>query len=140
MTDERAEAMARPTPAILGNGASDVVQIISPSSAPPTAAYAYDLSNEQDAAGAGFLKLIRAHHALGRRTIEKLTVSMQALAAVKTPREFTALQHKFLAESLAAAVSDSAAIGRLTTAAFTAAFDPTRKKIGDLHAGTTRQE
>jgi hypothetical protein len=106
----------------------------------PTPADAYDLSNEQDAAGTGFLNLIRAHHALGRRNVEKLTVSMQSLAAAKTPKAFLALQHKFLTDSLADAISDSAAIGRLTTAAFTSAFDPLRNKIGDLRADTTRQE
>jgi hypothetical protein len=138
MANDRTETMTKPTQTILGSGASEVVQTISPCA--PTPAYAYDLSNEQDAAGAGFLNLIRAHHALGRRNVEKLTVSMQALAAVKTPKEFVALQQKFLTESLAAAVSDGAAIGKLTTAAFTAAFDPMRRKIGDLRAGTKRQE
>ena len=140
MTDQHTDAVTKPTPAIPGNGVSDVVQTIAPRDGPPTTAYSYDLSNEQDAAGTGFLNLIRAHHALSRRNVEKLTVAMQALAAVKTPTEFMALQHKLLTESLATALSDSAAIGKLTTAAFTAAFDPMRRKIGDLRAGTARQE
>jgi hypothetical protein len=86
-------------------------------------------------APAGLQDLMQAYQAMARRNGEKLTASMQALAAVKTPTEFVELRRKLLTESVTAAVSDGAAIGKLTTAAFTAAFEPLRRQLERLQGG-----
>jgi len=146
MTDARTETFAKPTPTLVGGARSEARQTISTDteSQAPVAVIAplsaYEMSNEADPAGTGFLDLIRAHHAMGRRNAEKLAASMQALAAVKTPTEFVELQRKLLTETMATAASDGKTIAKLTTDAFTAAFNPMRKKIGDLRAGARRQE
>jgi hypothetical protein len=146
MTDASSDAFTKPTPALVGSGVSAVQQSIStdqvapPTCAEPTPLDAYNSSNSEDPAGTRFLNLIRAHHAMGRRNTERLAVSMQALAAVKTPTEFVELQHKLLSKTLATVVSDGKTIAKLTTDAFTAAFNPLRKKVGDLRSGAKRQE
>ena len=54
---------------------------------------------------------------------------MQSLAAVKSPAEFMALQQRLIKEGVEATVSDSQHIAQLTTAVFTAAFEPVKKQI-----------
>ena len=56
---------------------------------------------------------------------------MQALAAVKSPAEFIgiAVQQRLIKEGVEAAVSDSRHIAQLTTAVFTAAFEPVKKQL-----------
>ena len=54
---------------------------------------------------------------------------MQALASVKSPTEFIELQKRLIKEGVDAAVSDSQHIAQLTTAVFTAAFEPVKKRI-----------
>jgi len=152
MTDAPHQPSIEPSSAIFGGSSSALKQSISADlkasdtcddQADPTARKifaAYDLSNDTDSVGKAFLELLRAHHAFGRRNVEQLAVSMQTLATAKTPAEFAALQQRLLAKSIAAAVSDSAVISELTTAAFTAAFEPKRRKIGELKGGAKRQE
>jgi hypothetical protein len=115
MTDAPVEPLTRPTPA-----------------APTSSTFA----DGGQAAVAGLRDLMQAYQAMARRNGEKLTASIQALSAVKTPAEFIELQRKLMTESVAAAVSDSAAIGKLTTAAFTAAFEPMRKQVEMLKGGS----
>ncbi|HLZ67295.1 MAG TPA: phasin family protein [Aliidongia sp.] len=149
MTGAPVEPATKPNPAALGKGSSAVRQNIPTElEAPATSADltaqtmfgAYNLNKGGNAVVTGFQDLIQAYQAIARRNTEKLTASMQALAAARTPKDFVELQQKLLTESVAAAVSDSATIGKLTTAAFTAAFEPMREHIGDLRAGAKRQE
>ncbi len=152
MTDVRHKLAMKPTPVLSAGSSSTVRQSISAGRkaavsredpADPTARKifaAYNLSNDTDSIGKAFLELLRAHHAFGRRTIEQLATSMQALATAETPVAFAALQQRLLAKSIADGASDSAVISALTTAAFTAAFEPMRRKIGDLRGGAERQE
>lgn len=119
------EPKTRPTPAALGAGSGFDSQAL----------FAKPLAGGSDAVVTGLQNLMQAYQTMARRNGEKLTASMQALAAVKTPTEFVELQRKLMAESVAAAVSDSAAIGKLTAAAFTAAFEPMRKQIEKLQGG-----
>jgi hypothetical protein len=101
---------------------------------------AYDLSNDTDTVGKAFLELLRAHHALGRRNVEQLAVSIQTLATAQTAAEFATLQKRLLAKSLADAVRDGAVIRELTTTAFSTAFEPMSGKVGELRGGAERQE
>ncbi len=78
-----------------------------------------------NAAIAGFQELAKS--------AERLSSSLQALAALKSPAELMALQGKLMSEAVDAAVKDSSNIAKLTTAVFTAAFEPITKPMAALH-------
>ena len=61
---------------------------------------------------------------------------MQSLAAMKSPTEFMELQQRLIKEGVQAAVSDSQHIAQLTTAVFTAAFEPVKRQIEAVHKTT----
>ena len=94
-----------------------------------TKANAEALAKSGNAAIAGFQELAKAYQALATKNAEKLTASIQALSSVKTPADFVALQQKLIQEGVDAAVSDSRNIADLTTAVFTAAFEPVKKQV-----------
>ena len=48
---------------------------------------------------------------------------------VKSPAEFIELQQRLIKEGVETAVGDSRRIAQLTTAVFTAAFEPVKKRI-----------
>jgi len=81
------------------------------------------------AALAGVQELTKAYQSLATRNAEKMTASIKALAAVKTPVEFLELQRKLITEGVDAAVSDCGNIAKLTAAVFTAAFEPVQKQV-----------
>jgi len=97
-----------------------------------TKANAEALTQSGNAAIAGFQELAKAYQSLATKNAEKLTSSIQALAAVKSPDEFIALQQKLIKEGVESAVSDSRNIAELTTAVFTAAFAPVQKQVEAL--------
>ncbi len=70
-----------------------------------------------------------AYQELATKNAKNLTTAMRALAAVKSPMEFMELQQRLIKEGVQAAVSDSQHIAQLTTAVFTAAFEPLKKQI-----------
>ena len=74
-------------------------------------------------------ELTRAYQELATKNAKNLTAAMQALAAVRSPAEFIELQRRLIKEGGKAAVSDSQHIAQLTTAVFTAAFEPVKKRI-----------
>ena len=74
-------------------------------------------------------ELTKAYQELASKNAKNLTAAMQALAAVKSPTEFMELQQRLIKEGVEAAVSDSQHIAQLTTAVFTAAFEPVKKQI-----------
>jgi phasin family protein len=74
-------------------------------------------------------ELTRAYQELMTKNIRKLTDSMQALAAVKSPAEFMQLQQRLIREGVEAAVSDSQRIAQLTNAVFVTAFEPMKKRF-----------
>jgi hypothetical protein len=77
---------------------------------------------------AGFQELTKAYHSLASENAEKLTASLQAFVAVKTPLEFAELQRRLIAESVASALSNYNNIASLTAAAFAAPFEALRKQ------------
>jgi hypothetical protein len=87
------------------------------------------LTRSGNAAISGFQELAKAYQELATRNAERLTASLQALAAVRTPSEFAELQRKLITEGVDAAVSDSSNIARLTAAVFAAAFEPVQKQV-----------
>jgi phasin family protein len=113
-----AEATAEPTPKG-GEGAEEIVR--------GHAAEALTVSG--NASRAAVQKLTRAYQELATKNAKNLTAAMQALAAVKSPAEFIELQQRLIKEGVEAAVSDSRHTAQLTTAVFTAAFEPVKKQI-----------
>ena len=77
-------------------------------------------------------ELTKAYQELATKNVKNLTAAMQALAAVKSPTEFMELQQRLIKEGVEAAGSDSQHIAQLTTAVFTAAFEPVKKQIEAL--------
>ena len=85
--------------------------------------------DSSNAATAAFQELTNAYQELATKNAKNLTAAMQALAAVKSPAEFIELQQRLIKEGVEAAVSDSRHIAQLTTAVFTAAFEPVKKQL-----------
>jgi phasin family protein len=81
------------------------------------------------ASRAAVQELTKAYQELATKNAKNLTAAIQALSAVKNPVEFIQLQQKLIKEGVEAAVSDSQHIAQLTTAVFTAAFEPVKKQI-----------
>ena len=73
--------------------------------------------------------MTRAYQELATKNAKNLTAAMQALAGVRGPAELLELQRRLIKEGVEAAVSDSEHIAQLTTAVFTAAFEPVKKRI-----------
>ena len=90
------------------------------------------LTESGDASKAAVQELTKAYQELASKNAKNLTAAMQALAAVKSPTEFMELQQRLIKEGVEAAVSDSQHIAQLTTAVFTAAFEPVKKQIEAL--------
>ncbi len=87
------------------------------------------LTESGNASRAAIQELAKAYQELATKNAKNLTDAMQALAAVKSPTEFMELQQRLIKEGVEAAVSDSQHIAQLTTAVFTAAFEPVKKQI-----------
>jgi phasin family protein len=87
------------------------------------------LTESGTASRAAVQELTRAYQELATKNAKNLTAAMQALAAVRSPAEFIELQRRLIKEGVEAAVSDSQHIAQLTTAVFTAAFEPVKKRI-----------
>jgi phasin family protein len=87
------------------------------------------LTESGNASRAAVQELTKAYQELATRNARNLTAAMQALAAVKSPAEFIELQQRLIKEGVEAAVGDSQRIAQLTTAVFTAAFEPVKKRI-----------
>jgi phasin family protein len=87
------------------------------------------MSESGNASRVAIQELTRAYQELAAKNAKNLTTAMQALAAVKSPAEFIELQRRLIKEGVEAAVSDSQHIAQLTTAVFTAAFEPVKKQI-----------
>jgi phasin family protein len=85
----------------------------------------------ESAAGstAAFQELTKAYQEMASRNAKNLTAAIQALSSVKSPAEFIEVQQKLIKDGVQAAVSDSQNIASLTTAVFTAAFEPVKQQI-----------
>jgi phasin family protein len=88
------------------------------------------LTETGKASRAAVQELTKAYQELTTKNARNLTVAMQALAAVKSPTDFVELQQRLIKEGVETAVGDSQRIAQLTTAVFTAAFEPVMKRIG----------
>jgi phasin family protein len=82
-----------------------------------------------NASRAAVQELTRAYQELATKNGKNLTAAVQALSAVKSPTEFFELQQKLIKDGVEAAVADGRHIAQLTTAVFTAAFEPVKKQI-----------
>ncbi len=87
------------------------------------------LTESRNASMAAIEELTKAYQELATKNAKNLTAAIQALSAVKSPTEFIELQQRLIKDGVEAAVSDSRHIAQLTTAVFTAAFEPVKKQI-----------
>ena len=87
------------------------------------------LTESGNASRAAIQELTKAYQELATKNAKNLTAAVQALSAVKSPTEFFDLQQKLIKDGVEAAVADSRHIAQLTTAVFTAAFEPVKKQI-----------
>jgi phasin family protein len=87
------------------------------------------LTETGNASRAAVQELTKAYQELTTKNARNLTAAMQALVGVKSPAEFIELQQRLIKEGVETAVGDSQRIGHLTTAVFTAAFEPVKKRI-----------
>ena len=87
------------------------------------------LTDSRNASRAAIEELTKAYQELATKNAKNLTAAIQALSAVKSPTEFIELQQRLIKDGVEAAVSDSRDIAQLTTAVFTAAFEPVKKQI-----------
>ncbi len=87
------------------------------------------LTESGNASRAAVQELTKAYQELATKNAKNLTAAIQALSAVKDPAQFIELQQKLIKDGVEAAVSDSRHIAQLTTAVFTAAFEPVKKQI-----------
>jgi hypothetical protein len=90
------------------------------------------LTDSANASGAALQELAKAYQELATKNGKNLTAAVQALAAVKQPKEFIDLQQRLIKDGVDAAVLDGQNIAHLTTAVFTAAFVPMKKQIDAL--------
>ena len=82
-----------------------------------------------NASRAAVQELTKAYQELTEKNARNLTAAMQAVVAVKSPTEFIDLQQRLIKEGVETAVGDSQRIAQLTTAVFTAAFEPVKKRF-----------
>jgi phasin family protein len=87
------------------------------------------LTESGNASRAAVQDLTKAYQELTTKNARNVTAAMQALAAVKSPTDFIELQQRLIKEGVETAVGDSQRIAQLTTAVFTAAFEPVKKRI-----------
>ena len=87
------------------------------------------LTETGNASRAAVQELTKAYQELATKNVKNLTAALQALSAVKNPAEFIELQQKLIKDGIEAAVADSRHIAQLTTAVFTAAFEPVKRQI-----------
>jgi hypothetical protein len=90
------------------------------------------LTDSANASGAALQELAKAYQELATKNGKNLTAAIQALAAVKQPKEFIDLQQRLIKDGVDAAVLDGQNIAHLTTAVFSAAFVPMKKQIDAL--------
>jgi hypothetical protein len=88
------------------------------------------LTENGNASRAAIQQLTRAYQELATKNVNK-----RALATVKSPAEFIDTQQRLIKEGVETAISDSQQITQLTTAVFTAAFEPTKKQAEGQHIG-----
>jgi hypothetical protein len=93
------------------------------------------LTENGNASRAAIQQLTKAYQELATKNVHKLTAAMRALATVKSPAEFIDTQQRLIKEGVETAISDSQQITQLTTAVFTAAFEPTKKQAEGQHIG-----
>jgi phasin family protein len=87
------------------------------------------LTESGESSAAAVKDLTKAYQELAAKNIKNLTAALEALVAAKSPAEFLELQQKLIKDGVEAAANDSRHIAELTTAVFTAAFEPVKKQI-----------
>ena len=126
--------MSNATVEPIGKAATDAAAKLGKSTEHMMQANQETLASSSTAALNGLQELTKAYQALATRNAERLTASIQELAAVKTPAQFFELQRKLMTEGIEAAVNDGGHIAKLTAAVFAGAFEPVQKQFEALQS------
>ena len=94
------------------------------------------LTETGNASRAAVQELTKAYQELATKNVRNLTAAMQALVGVKSPKEFIELQQRLIKEGVETTIGDSQRIASLTTAVFTAAFEPVMQRIQAVQNST----
>jgi phasin family protein len=121
MTDPNVEKFTNESAAAFSKGAQTAQNLVKDG--------ANALSESGKGSAAAVVDLTKAYQELAARNIKKLTEAVATLAAAKSPTEFFELQQKLIKDNVESAVNDTRHISELTTAIFTAAFEPVKKQI-----------
>jgi phasin family protein len=87
------------------------------------------LTESGNASRAAVQELAKAYQELTTKNARNLTAAMQAVARVKSPAEYIELQQRLIKEGVETTVDGTKPMAQLTTAVFTAAFEPVMKRI-----------
>jgi phasin family protein len=87
------------------------------------------LTKSGNASRAAVQELTKAYQDLATKNVRNLTAAMQALARVKSAAEYLELQQRLIKEGVETTVDDTKRMAELTTAVFTAAFEPVMQRI-----------
>lgn len=121
MANQTAENAAKASADAVSKGSHAAAKVVKDSSD--------TLAESGKGAAAAAQDLTKAYQELAAKNVENMTAAVKALGTLKTPAEFIELQQKLIKEGVAAAVGDARHIAQLTTAVFTAAFEPVKKQI-----------
>jgi phasin family protein len=121
MADPTLDHLAEKNAEALSRGAQAAKNILSDG--------AKTLTESGKGSAAAVQELTKAYQDLAARNVKNLTVALEALVAAKSPTEFLELQQKLIKDGVASAVNDGRHIAELTTALFTAAFEPVKNQI-----------
>lgn len=91
---------------------------------PPPVTPATMTNADMGGALGGLKDIADAYKMIATENMEKMASSVQAIAAVRNLAELFELQQKMMKENLAAAMSNSSKLAKLTSAFFTATLAP----------------
>jgi hypothetical protein len=86
------------------------------------------LTESGNTSRAAVQELTKAYQELTTKNARSVTAAMQALIGVKSPADFIELQQRLIKEGVETVIGDSQRIAQLTTAVFTAAVEPVKKR------------
>ena len=121
--------MANPTVEHISKASADALSKSAQAAAKSMKDSSDTLTESGKGSTAAIQDLTKAYQELAEKNVKNLTAAMESLGAIKNPAEFMELQQRLIKDGVEAAVNDSRHIAQLTSAVFTAAFEPVQKQI-----------
>jgi phasin family protein len=128
--------MANPTIEQIAKASADPLRTNSQTGEKIANDNAWRLAGGGSGSSAAAQDLINAYQELATRNAKTLTAAIQALSVVKSPAEFMELQQRLIKDGADAAIRDGRRITELTTSAFAAAFEATKRHMDAMQKTT----